>query len=354
MSAFFCQLFLKPSNGITFAQYRVKNKTAGMDYKDYYKILGVSRSATQQEIKKAYRKLAAKYHPDKNPDDPDAEEKFKEVGEAYEVLKDPEKRKLYDQAGSDWKRYQRANEQHGDFDWSQYANQQARGGRQRTRVNMEDIFSDQAAGGRGSAQGGGGSPFSSFFETLFGGGGGFQQQTTRRRQPKTGTDTAANVTIPLQELFTDTTKTFKINGEKVKVKIPAGIEDGKRLKLKGHGNESGFGSARGDLYLKIHVNEPEGIKRKGKDIYQDFDLDLYTAILGGTVVVPTLNGKVKLTIPEETENGKLFKFKGRGLPGMNGNGSRGNYYVRCNVKLPENLTSKEKKLFKELAELRNN
>lgn len=331
-----------------------------MDYKDYYKILGVNKSATQQEIKKAYRKLAAKYHPDKNPDDPSAEDKFKEVGEAYEVLKDPEKRKLYDQAGSDWKRYQRASEQSGGgFDWSQYAQQQQQGrGRQyQTRVNMDDIFGDQARG-QGSASSGGGSPFSSFFETLF--GGGFQQQqqqqqTSRRRQQVSpGEDTAANVTVPLAELFTDTTKTFRINGDRVKVKIPAGIEDGKRLKLKGRGNKSKFGPSRGDLYLKIHVDIPENIERRGKDIYQDFDIDLYTAVLGGSVVVPTLNGKLKLNIPEETENGKLFKFSGRGLPGMNGAGTNGNYYVRCNIKLPENLTAKEKKLFKQLAELNKN
>lgn len=325
-----------------------------MDYKDYYKILGVDKSASQQEIKKAYRKLAAKYHPDKNPDDPSAEEKFKEVGEAYEVLKDPEKRKLYDQAGSDWKRYQRANEQAGGgFDWSQYARQQQQGGGQyRTRVNMDDIFGDQAQGrGRGSASPGGGSPFSSFFETLFGGGFQQQQQTSRRQTASAGEDTAANVTIPLKDIFTDTTKTFRINGDRVKVKIPAGIEDGKRLKLKGHGNKSKFGSSRGDLYLKIHIEIPEHIERKGKDIYQDFDIDLYTAVLGGTVVVTTLNGKLKLNIPETTDNGKLFKFSGRGLPGMNGKGSNGNYYVRCNVNLPDKLSAKEKKLFKELAEL---
>lgn len=327
-----------------------------MDYKDYYKILGVGKSATQQEIKKAYRKLAAKYHPDKNPDNPGSEDKFKEVGEAYEVLKDPEKRKLYDQAGSDWKRYQRANEQSGGgFDWSQYASQQQQGGGQyRTRVNMNDIFGEQARG-RNAGEAPGGSPFSSFFETLF--GGGFQQQqqqqqqTFRRQKASTGEDTAANVTLPLEEIFTDTTKTFRINGERVKVKIPAGIEEGKRLKLKGHGNKSKFGASRGDLFLKIHVDIPENIERKGRDIYQVFDLDLYTAVLGGTVVVPTLNGKLKLNIPEGTNNGKLFKFKGRGLPGMNGKGSSGNYYVKCNIKLPEKLTDKEKKLFEELAKL---
>lgn len=327
-----------------------------MDYKDYYKILGVSKSASQQEIKKAYRKLAAKFHPDKNPDDPGAVDKFKEVGEAYEVLKDPEKRKLYDQAGSDWKRYQRASEQSGGgFDWSQYARQQQGGGGQyRTRVNMDDIFGEQARGQAAGGAQGGGSPFSSFFETLF--GGGFQQQqqqqeTFRRQKASVGEDTAANVTLPLEEIFTDTTKTFRINGERVKVKIPAGIEDGKRLKLKGRGNKSKFGASRGDLYLKIHVDVPENVERKGRDLYQDYELNLYTAVLGGSVVVPTLNGKLKLNIPEGTDNGKLFKFSGRGLPGMNGKGSKGNYYVRCSVKLPDKLSAKEKKLFKELAEL---
>jgi curved DNA-binding protein len=328
-----------------------------MDYKDYYKILGVAKSASQQEIKKAYRKKAAKYHPDKNPDNPGAEEKFKEVGEAYEVLKDPEKRKLYDHAGSDWKRYQRANDQAGGgFDWSQYARQQQQqqGGQYRTRVNMNDIFGDQAQGrGPGSGSpGGGGSPFSSFFETLFGGGFQQQQQQTSRRQAvPAGEDTAANVTLPLKDIFTDTTKTFRINGDRVKVKIPAGFEDGKRLKLKGRGNRSKSGALRGDLYLKIHVETPDNIERKGRDIYQNFELDLYTAVLGGSVVVPTLNGKLKLNIPEGTDNGKLFKFSGRGLPGMNGSGSNGNYYVRCSIKIPDTLSAKEKKLFKELAEL---
>ncbi|CAN5486920.1 J domain-containing protein [soil metagenome] len=319
-----------------------------MDYKDYYKILGVSKSATQQELKKAYRKKAAKHHPDKNPDDPGAETKFKEVGEAYEVLKDPEKRKLYDQAGSDWKRYQKTDDGSG-FDWNQYARQH--GARQRVNVDYGDIFGDQSAG-RGEPSG---SPFSSFFETLFGGAGFQQQQTSRQRVRQTSpTDTAATATIPLKDLFTDTTKTFRINGDKVKIKIPAGIEDGKKLKLKGRGNKSDFGLSRGDLFLKINVDIPENIERKGNDIYQTTDVDLYTALLGGTVIVPTLNGKLKLHIPPETENGKLFKFPGRGLPDMKAPGKKGNYYVRCNVQLPKNLTPREKKLYKELAEIRKN
>lgn len=326
-----------------------------MDYKDYYKILGVKKSASQQEIKKAYRKMAAKYHPDKNPEKPEAEDKFKEVGEAYEVLKDPEKRKLYDQAGSDWKRYQRAGEGSSGFDWNQYARQQQQQrGRQRVNVDYGDIFGDQGRSGAG-AGGQTGSPFSSFFETLFGGGFQQQQQTAQQKAKKTTSkDTAATATIPLKDLFTDTTKTFRINGEKVKIKIPAGIEDGKKLKLKGKGNKSDFGVSRGDLYLKIEVDVPEQVERKGKDIYQTIDVDLYTALLGGTVVVDTLNGKLKLNIPEETENGKLFKFPGRGLPEMSNGGSKGNYYVRCNVELPKNLSSREKKLLKELAEIRKN
>ncbi|WP_158551632.1 DnaJ C-terminal domain-containing protein [Rhodohalobacter sp. SW132] len=325
-----------------------------MDYKDYYKILGVDKSATQQEIKKAYRKKAAKYHPDKNPDDSTAETKFKEVGEAYEVLKDPEKRKLYDRAGSDWKQYQQGGSRGGGgFDWNEYARQQ--GTRQRVNVDYGDIFGDQSAGRGGASSG---SPFSSFFETLFGGGGFQQQQTsrsTKKRSPsRSGGDTAANVTLPLKDLFTDTTKTFRINGDKVKIKIPGGIEDGKKLKLKGRGSKSDFGVSTGDLYLKINVDIPENIERKGKDVYQDVDIDLYTALLGGEIIVPTLNGKLKLNIPEETENGKLFKFSGRGLPAMNNGGKKGNYYVRCNVKLPKNLSSREKKLLKELADIRKN
>ena len=312
-----------------------------MEYKDYYDILGVDRSATQKEIKKNYRKLAAKYHPDKNPDDPSAEDKFKEVGEAYEVLKDPEKRKLYDRAGADWKQYQQA--QGGganNFDWSQYG-----GGRQRVNVNFEDMY----GGGR---QQGGGSPFSSFFESLFGGpgGGGYQQQQQYRthQQRPGGQDAKATVSIPLKEIFTDTQKTFRINGEQVKITIPAGIESGKRLKLKGKGQPSNMGGVRGDLYLSVRVDVPEGFDRKGQNIYQDVDLDLYTALLGGTIVVPTLSGKVKLTIPEGTQNGKLFKFTGRGLPKFRSTGKRGDYFVRTHIQLPENLSEKEKELMKKL------
>lgn len=324
-----------------------------MEYKDYYKILGVGRGASQDEIKKKYRKLAAKYHPDKNPDDPTAEKKFKEVGEAYEVLKDPEKRKLYDQVGSDWKQYQRAQQQghgQGGFDFSQYANQYGHGrrGGQRVEFDLDDLF-----GGRQAGQSGG-SPFSSFFETLFGGGGGgFQQEfRTRGRRQQQGQDVEAIVDVSLKDVIEGATKTFRLNGEQVKVKVPAGIEDGKRLKLKGKGHAVAPGGTKGDLYLKIKVNLPPNIEKKGKDLYHTEKVDLYTAMLGGTITVQTATGRVKLNIPPETPNGKLFKLSGRGIPPFKSSGKPGNYYIRVEIELPQNLSEKEKKLFKELAKLR--
>jgi curved DNA-binding protein len=320
-----------------------------MEYKDYYKILGVDRKASQDEIKKKYRKLAAKYHPDKNPDDPTAQKKFTDLGEAYEVLKDPDKRKLYDRAGADWKRYQQAGGGAEDFDWSKYAGQ----GRQyRVNVDFEDMFGGQRSSGQG------GSPFSSFFENLFGGGdpfGGQQGQRFQRAgksEPSRGRDAEAIVEISLKEACQGVTKQFKIDGEKVKVKIPAGIEDGKRLKLKGKGSASITGK-KGDLYLKVRIKPEKGYERRGKDIYYDHPVDLYTAVLGGETTVPTLKGKVKLTIPAETENGKLFRLPGQGMPVM-GNGRQGDFYVRTKIELPRNLTSKEKDLFRKLAEERRN
>ncbi|HKK43896.1 MAG TPA: J domain-containing protein [Balneolaceae bacterium] len=327
-----------------------------MEYKNYYDILGVSKNASQDELKKAYRKKAAKYHPDKNPDDPSAEEKFKEVGEAYEVLKDPEKRELYNKVGKDWKQYQRAGGSAQDFNWSDYARQgQGRGfgGRQNFEqgFDINDLF--------GGARGGRGGGFSSFFETIFGGGAPFGQaqgQQTRtyrtntgQRQNHTKQHIKADVTISLQEAYEGTSRTIRVGDEKMKVKIPAGIEDGQRLKLKGKGSTKTRGGARGDLYLRVRINMPEGYERKGTNIYYDQPVDLYTAVLGGETVVRTLKGKAKLNIPAGTSGGKLFRLAGMGMPQFRNPSKKGDFFVRIQVKVPEKLSQEEKELFKKLA-----
>lgn len=319
-----------------------------MDYKNYYDILGVGRNASQDEIKKSYRKLAAKYHPDKNPDDPSAEEKFKEVGEAYEVLKDPEKRNLYDKVGKDWKQYQRAGGNAQDFDWSDYS-QQRRGGQQRQSFDMNDMYSEGRSG----------NSFSSFFETIFGGGRGnpfgqqsYGQQTqqTKSRRKKNGQkNISGELTISLKEAFKGTSRTLRVGREKMKVKIPAGIKDGQRLKLKGKGGSRIHGGPRGDLQVTVHVDEPEGYERKGNNIYYDHPLDMYTAVLGGETIVHTLSGKIKLNIPEGTSSGKTFRLNGMGMPKFQNSSEKGDFLVRIQVQVPQNLTDEEKARFKELA-----
>lgn len=338
-----------------------------MEYKNYYDILGVNKNASQDEIKKAYRKKAAKYHPDKNPDDPSAEEKFKEVGEAYEVLKDPEKRKLYDKVGKDWKKYQRAGGSADGFNWQDYARQsQGRGGfggqqSYQTNFDLNDLFGGGARSRGGSSGMGGG--FSSFFETIFGGGGGnpfeqAQQQQSRRRryqsnaqkQTKNGKQNIkANVSIPLKEAYEGTSRTLRVGGEKMKVKIPAGIKDGQRLKLKGKGRSKLSQGARGDLYLTVNIDMPEGYERKGKNIYYDHPIDLYTAVLGGETVVNTLAGKAKLNIPAGTSGGKLFRLSGMGMPEFRNASNKGDLFVRIQIQVPEKLSQEEEKLFKQLA-----
>jgi molecular chaperone DnaJ len=348
-----------------------------MEYKDYYQTLGVGRSASADEIKKAFRKLARKYHPDINPGDQAAETKFKEINEAYEVLSDAEKRKKYDQFGSDWNRYQQAGS--GGFDWSQYINQP--GG---ARVD----FGSGGFGGFGGASGFGGgsqSGFSDFFESMFGtmggrrtsgfGGGGSRSQR--------GQNYEQVVDITLEEAYNGTQRQIRLETPQVcaacdgtgvqnsnlcstcggtgvagqqtrtlTVKIPAGIESGGKVRVSGEGGPGINGGPRGDLYLLVNVLPHERYERDGLDLRYRAPIDLYTLLLGGEARIGLMNGKtLTLQIPANTQNGKVFRIRGQGLP-KPGTEQRGDLYVIAEAQLPTELSTRERELVQELRNIR--
>lgn len=316
-----------------------------MQYRDYYQILGVSKSASQDEIKKAYRNLAREYHPDVNPDDPQAEEKFKDINEAYQVLSDEDKRQKYDRFGSQWKQYQQTGGRAEDFDWSQWAGGGGRGGTQYRTVSPEE-FEQMFGGGLGG--------FSDFFETLFGGraGGRTTQRTARRPSPQNlqrGRDIEHPVQITLEEAFNGTTRLLTYeDGRRIEASIPPGVKSGSKIRLSGQGAEGARGT--GDLFLKVNVMPHSKFERDGDDLRVEQPVDFFTALLGGEVNVSTIDKEVKLTIPPETDSGKIFRLRGLGMPKLNKPDQRGDLYVTLQVQVPKNLTAEQKKVFKELQE----
>ncbi len=310
-----------------------------MDYKDYYKILGVDKKATKVEIKKKYRKLAQKYHPDRNPDNKAAEEKFKEISEANEVLCNDEKRGMYDQLDSNWQEYQQAGSE--GFDFSQWARQ---GGGKQYRTSFDGAFGD-------------GSDFSDFFESFFGGGfsgSGFGGRQGRRsgQQHIKGQDYEAQLQLYLADAYHGTSTVLNIDGEKIKVNLKPGVKDGQKLRVKGKGGKSPTGSESGDLIIKINVLNNPSFTVKGKDLHMTQDVDLYTALLGGKVTINPLKGTITINIPKETQNGKVLRMKNLGMPVYSKKGTFGDLYVRINVQLPIHLSAKETALVEQLAGMR--
>ena len=301
-------------------------------YKDYYKILGVERSASTEEIKKAYRHLARKFHPDKNPGNKTSEEQFKEINEANEVLSNPEKRKKYDQFGAEWKQYQERGAGDGSFDWSKYD-----AGRRQGGESFGGSFGDQES--------------RDLFEILFGerfaGGGG------TRSGPAKGDDYSGETAIPLPEAYNGSDRLIKMGGETLRIKIGPGIKDQQVLRLAGKGGPGRNGGPRGDFYLTVRVSKHPDFERKGDDLYCDIPVDVTVAVLGGKAEVNTFKGTVKVDIPAGTSSGKTLRLKGLGMPHYGEKNKFGDLFARVTIRVPAKLNKEELELFKRFADLRN-
>ena len=321
-----------------------------MEYQDYYKVLGVNKGATDKEIKRAYRQLARKLHPDVNPGDKQAEERFKAINEAYEVLSDPTKRQKYDQLGADYFRWQQMGGSPNDFDWTQWTTGAPRGAYGRgggtgytTFEDLSDLF------GRG-----GGGAFSDFFSQIFGGATGRQrpnrrvqvdefQQTSRR-----GLDRTQEIEITLQDAYSGATRLLSKGGQQRRIKIPAGAKTGTKIRFAGEGNPGRMGGQSGDLYLRVKVRDDPRFEREGDDLRGTVEVDMYTALLGGKAPVQTLGGALMLTIKPGTQNGQVFRLRGKGMPKMRQEGQYGDLYVKVDVRLPAELTPRQRKLLQEM------
>lgn len=295
------------------------------DFIDYYKVLGVDKNASTDDIKKAYRKLARKFHPDLNPDDADAKKKFQQINEANEVLSDPENRKKYDQYGENWKhaeQFEQARQQGGSPPHGNHG-------------NYTDFGNDSGE-------------FSDFFEQLFGQGrAGRQGRQVKFR----GEDYHAELQLRLRDVYTSHKQVLTVNGKNLRITIPAGAEDGQVIKLKGNGGPGINGGPAGDLYITFNIQNDTPFQRQGNDLYLTQDIPLYTAILGGELVIDTIDGKIKLKVPPETQNGTKARVKGKGFPVYKQEGQFGDLYVTYNIKMPTHLTEQEKELFRQLANL---
>ncbi len=312
-----------------------------MEYKDYYKILGVSKSASQDEIKKAYRKLAVKYHPDKNAGNRESEEKFKEIGEAYEVLRDPEKRKRYDQLGANWNQYQNAGYGSGDFGFSSFGGTSPGGGSAfYYEGDLDDIFGSSGEG------------FSDFFKSFFGGTGRAKRSGFSKKQKVTkGNDLHTEMEITLAEAYSGTTRILNVDGEKLRVKTKPGAYTGQELRIRGKGGHGLNGGQRGDIYIKIKVLPDARYIVNGNDLILKTDIDLYTAVLGGNVEIDTFAGRLNVKVPAGSQNGSKLRLRGKGMPVYGKPGLAGDLFVQLNVVIPRNPGPEELNLFKKLREL---
>nr|WP_321222885.1 J domain-containing protein [uncultured Psychroserpens sp.] len=298
-----------------------------MAFIDYYKVLGIDKSASSTDIKKAYRKLARKYHPDLNPNDKEAELKFKQINEANEVLSNAENRKKYDSYGENWK----------DGEAYEKTRQQQRKSQQ------------QYQGGQGfdGFEGFGSGDSSDFFESMFGGGFSNRGGNTKFR----GQDFNATLQLNLSDVFTTQKQVLTVNGKNIRLTIPAGVTNGQIIKIRGKGGQGVNGGPTGDLLIEFNILNNTTFKRDAQNLYKTVDLDLYKAVLGGDIMVDTFDGKVKLNVKPSTQNQTQIKLKGKGFPVYKKEGVFGDLYITYNVKLPNKLSDKEKELFEELAKL---
>lgn len=303
-----------------------------MEYKDYYKVLGVDKKASQDDIKKAYRKLARQYHPDRNPGNKEAEEKFKMVNEANEVLGDPGKRKKYDELGQNWNRFDQSAQGRG-----------GPGGGYYYEGDLGDLF------------GSGGSGFSDFFEAFFGRGSSRQGGQRKRTQTHfTGQDYQAEIEITLEEAYHGTSRIIQVHTEKLRISIKPGSYDGQVLRIRGKGAMGSSEKYRGDLYVRLRQKPHPIFTRKGDDLYKSHSVDLYTCVLGGDSIVDTLSGAIRVTIPAGTQGGKNIRIKSKGMPVYDKAGSFGDLYLQIKVEIPETLTKEQRQLFEQLKKIELN